>query len=166
MEIMNKSREPFWNTPAVEGKLNYESRQKIKKTVIESAEKFGNRIRGDSPLLRQGEQSLYKKKGKIVDDDRWEGNWNMAADLGEYKALFPIPAVKKPDIFFWNEDRKIVILVELTVQLPKITRKVCFCSIGSNIFGKDCRFKFVMFNAPIIKYLGYNSLKKGKFLVD
>ena len=39
----------------------------------------------------------------------------MAADLGEYKALFPIPTVKKPDIFFWNEDRKIVNLVELTV---------------------------------------------------
>ena len=48
-------------------------------------------------------------------DVRWEGKWKIATDLDEL-LVFPIVATsKRPDIVIWNEERKIVHLLELTV---------------------------------------------------
>ena len=50
-----------------------------------------------------------------VRDKRWDGKWQIASDLDEL-LVFPIVAtLQRPDIVIWNEERKIVHLLELTV---------------------------------------------------
>lgn len=68
-------------------------------------------------FMKAGEVSRKKKKKeKVKDDKEWDGQWSMSADLPEYNTrLFPIPTTKKPDIVYWCEDRRVVVLVELTV---------------------------------------------------
>ena len=48
-------------------------------------------------------------------DKRWEGKWRIATDIDQL-LVFPIVAtLQRPDIVIWNEERKIVHLLELTV---------------------------------------------------
>ena len=65
--------------------------------------------------MRPGQQSFYKRKNKSVDDERWHGVWEVAADLDGCRKSFIIPTSKKPDIVLWCTERKVIQLAELTV---------------------------------------------------
>ena len=66
-------------------------------------------------FVRPGQRSFYKQKQPTLKDPRWDGNWNISADLPGHQGLFPIPTKKKPEIVVWCPQRKIAHLVELTV---------------------------------------------------
>ena len=66
-------------------------------------------------FIRSGQVSYYKKKQATMNDEKWEGTWEIAADLPGNEHFFPIPTRKKPDIVIWCAERKVVYLVELTV---------------------------------------------------
>ena len=66
--------------------------------------------------MKPSQQSYYKQKTKTVDDERWNGVWEVSADLDGYRT-FPIPTVKKPDIVIWCMENKTVQLAELTVPM-------------------------------------------------
>ena len=48
-------------------------------------------------------------------DGRWEGKWKIVADLDELLILPIVKTAQRPDIVIWNEERRIVHLLELTV---------------------------------------------------
>ena len=48
-------------------------------------------------------------------DNRWEGYWNIAIDLDEFLIFPAVSTTKRPYIVIWNEGRRIVHLLELTV---------------------------------------------------
>ena len=66
-------------------------------------------------FARPGQQSFYKRKNKSVDDERWHGVWEVAADLDGCRKSFIIPTSKQPDIVLWCTERKVIQLAELTV---------------------------------------------------
>ena len=70
--------------------------------------------------MKPGQQSYYKQKTKTVDDERWNGVWEVSADLDGHRKPFPIPRVKTPDIVIWCMENKTVQLAELTV--PHVMR--------------------------------------------
>ena len=57
--------------------------------------------------MKPGQQSYYKQKTKTVDDERWNGVWEVSADLDGYRKPFPIPTVKKSDIVIWCMESKV-----------------------------------------------------------
>ena len=50
-----------------------------------------------------------------VRDKRWDGKWQIASDLDELLVFSIVATLQRPDIVIWNEERKIVHLLELTV---------------------------------------------------
>ena len=66
-------------------------------------------------FVRPGQQSYYKQQQQTRKDGRWDGTWEISADLPDQERFFPIPTQKKPDIVVWCQERKILHLVELTV---------------------------------------------------
>jgi len=66
-------------------------------------------------FVRPGQQSHYKQTRSTRDDEKWDGTWEVAADLTGSERFFPISTSKKPDIVVWSAERKVVYLVELTV---------------------------------------------------
>ena len=66
-------------------------------------------------FVKPGQQSYYKQKKKTVDDERWNGVWEVSADLDGCRKAFPIPTAKKPDIVIWCTENKTLHLAELTV---------------------------------------------------
>ena len=60
----------------------------------------------------RGTTSTARKK---IEDPRWSSTWETAADLPGEKKAFPIPTTKRPDIFMWSKEKKMLELVELTV---------------------------------------------------
>ena len=57
-------------------------------------------------FVKLGQQSYYKQKKKTVDDERWNGVWEVSADLDGCRKAFPIPTAKKPDIVIWCTKKK------------------------------------------------------------
>ena len=66
-------------------------------------------------FLKSGTQNYIKQRQRSEPDKRWDGNWQMAADLNGFEGFFPIPTSRKPDIFYWCDEKKVVTIVELTV---------------------------------------------------
>lgn len=66
-------------------------------------------------FVRPGQKSYYQRKEKSVNDEKWNGVWEVSADLDDCRKVFPIPTSKKPDIFLWCTEAKVLHLVELTV---------------------------------------------------
>ena len=66
-------------------------------------------------FVRAGRGITNPLRKKTIDDGRWSGEWKIAADLPGAKKSFPIPTSKRPDIFLWSDDQKMLELVELTV---------------------------------------------------
>ena len=57
----------------------------------------------------------HKQKTKTVDDEWWDGVWEVSAYFDGYRKPFPIPTIKKPDVVIWCTENKTVQLAELTV---------------------------------------------------
>lgn len=66
-------------------------------------------------FVRPGQRNIIRSTKKTVDDERWSGHWEVAADLPGRQSPFVIPSPKKPDIVVWCTERKIVFLVKLIV---------------------------------------------------
>ena len=80
---------------------------------------------GKLPKLEKVEKTAFHKEGKrnqfipkkkkLVADERWEGSWKIMADL-DHGLVFPlVTTTRRPDLVIWNDERKIGILLELTV---------------------------------------------------
>ena len=80
---------------------------------------------GKLPKKQELEEVRFQKEGarggkggsgmrKRV-DKRWEGEWKIVTDLDQM-LVFPIVVTnRRPDIVIWNEERKVVYMLELTV---------------------------------------------------
>ena len=87
-------------------------------------EKISKINQGDLPLInnsrvvrfcRQGSSPLKKKQVK-KGDSRWKGTWKVDSDI-DNNLVFPIVETKqKPDLLIWNEERKVLKMIELTVS--------------------------------------------------
>ena len=66
-------------------------------------------------FVRPGHGISSTSSRRKVEDPRWQGGWETAADLTGEKKAFPIPTTKRPDIFLWIREKKMIELVELTV---------------------------------------------------
>ena len=66
-------------------------------------------------FIRTGRGITSTPTKKTIDMVRWRGKWELASDLTGARRPFPIPTIQKPDIFLWNDEQRMLELVELTV---------------------------------------------------
>ena len=65
---------------------------------------------------KEGKRNQFVPKGKkLISDLRWEGTWKIAADLDSMLVFPLVTTAQRPDLVIWNEERKMGILMELTV---------------------------------------------------
>ena len=57
-------------------------------------------------FVRPGHGINSASSRRKVEDPRWQGGWETAADLTGEKKAFPIPTTKRPDIFLWSRENK------------------------------------------------------------
>ena len=73
-------------------------------------------------FVKPGQQFYYKQKKKVVDYGRWNGVWEVSADLDGCRKAFPIPTAKKPDIVIWCTENKTFHLAELRRTVRSVIR--------------------------------------------
>ena len=92
----------------------------ISNAIREKISKFN---KGDLPLInsktvrfcRQGKSPLKKKKAQVKNLE-WKGTWQVESDIGN-TLIFPIVETEqRPDLLVWNEERKVMWMIELTVS--------------------------------------------------
>ena len=67
-------------------------------------------------FVKQGKEATAKNARRLRADERWSGQWKIAADL-ESPMVFPLIATaQRPDIVLWSDDTKKAVIMELTVS--------------------------------------------------
>ena len=88
---------------------------------------------GRIPTVEKKEKVIFHKEGnrnnsgmaKIqkIQDTRWTGKWNVAADL-DSQLVFPVTVTaQRPDCVIWNTEKRIVIILELTIPWEENIKK-------------------------------------------
>ena len=80
---------------------------------------------GKRPKIEEQEEISFVKEGVEVPaknkvlkkiDDKWLGNWKIDVDLNTLMVFPLIPTSQRPDIVVWSEERRMAIVMELTVS--------------------------------------------------
>ena len=67
-------------------------------------------------FVREGKEPAVKNCRSSKSDKRWEGTWQIAADLDE-PLVFPLVAsTQRPDLVMWCVEKRKAILMELTIS--------------------------------------------------
>ena len=57
-----------------------------------------------------------KKKQAKQRNSEWEGIWKVESDIGNALTFPVVETAERPDLLIWNNERKILKMVELTVR--------------------------------------------------
>jgi len=71
--------------------------------------------RGEVPFGRR-ELPKCRGTGKVkLSDKRWAGRWEIATDIDKLLVFPIVTTLQRPDIVIWDNERKIIHLLELTI---------------------------------------------------